>query len=128
MFQIKQNKSHPNNMQGRKETSFQQRIYAGSKGKTSKTRFPSILTLLGVGRLDQGQPPVFSRFHIKINIISNSKEFCFESSSYCTKRPFQHGCEPFQFGRWCLLLLPQPCRCSGYTHMPLLLFLNSEQQ
>lgn len=98
MLQTKQDESHSNNMWGRKETSFQKIIYIRSKGKTSKTGFPSILTLFGVGRQDQGQPPVLSWFHIKINIISSSKEFCLNHATPAQKGPSSVAMSPFSLG------------------------------
>lgn len=97
MVQIIQRNSHPN-MWRRKEISFQQRIYVRSKGKTSKPRFPSILTLFGVRRQDQGQPPVFSWLYIKINIISSSKEFCFNHLTPAHTGPSSVAVSPFSLG------------------------------
>lgn len=114
MFQIKQSNSHPNNMWGRKET-FLARMHVRSKGKTSKTRFLSILTLFGVGRRDQGQPPVCSWFHIKINTVSNSKEFCLNHPAPAHKAPSRVAVSPFSLGGGASCLCPSLAAALG-TH------------
>lgn len=96
--------------------------YVRSKGKTSESKFHSILTLFGAGRQDQGQPTVLGWLNTKINIISSSREFCLNHATSAQKGPSTAALSLFSLGG------SASCFCQSFTaalgthtHAPFLL-------